>query len=282
VAEKTLDGSPADSDEEPGENASAEDASVEDASVEDEPDDDGESVEGESAEESPHDAKVRGFLDGVALARTPARRRGVAVLTAVVLLLIGLVAGVLIGRPWYPGDSSVDAGFARDMSTHHAQAVSMATTTYGRSTDQSIRQLAVDIALTQQAQIGIMKDWLDTWRLSPTGDDPPMTWMGHEGMTGMAGMSHNDGDGNLMPGMANAEEMAKLEAATGKNVDILFCQLMLRHHLGGIDMAKYAVEHASEHRVVELAQSMVNAQEAETVILREDLRRLGAQPLPYN
>lgn len=233
----------------------------------------------ERAESAAHDqdAKVRGFLDGIALARTPARRRSVAAASAVVLLLVGVVVGVLVGRPWYPDDSSVDAGFARDMSTHHAQAVSMSATTYGRSTDPSIRQLAIDIGLTQQAQIGIMKSWLETWNLSPTGDQPVMSWMEEHG-DGHAGHT----EGNLMPGMASAEEMAKLEAATGKELDILFCQLMLRHHIGGIEMAEYAVEHASEHRVRELAAGMVRAQEAESTVLRDQLSRLGAQPLPYD
>ena len=55
-----------------------------------------------------------------------------------------------------------------------------------------------------------------------------------------------DGDGSvvngLMPGMATPEEMTKLRAATGKDLDVLFLELMRQHHLGGIHMAQEILE----------------------------------------
>ena len=41
-------------------------------------------------------------------------------------LLVGLGGGYLLSRPKTPSDTSVEAGFFRDMSTHHAQAITMA------------------------------------------------------------------------------------------------------------------------------------------------------------
>lgn len=69
---------------------------------------------------------------------------------------MGLLAP--IGRT--PGDASADAGFARDMATHHAQAVEMAMIVHSRTDDPEVATLAMDIALTQQSQIGIMRTWL--------------------------------------------------------------------------------------------------------------------------
>lgn len=62
-----------------------------------------------------------------------------------------------------PGENSPEAGFARDMMMHHAQAVDMATLLRDRTEDPEMRQLALDIMLTQQAQIGQMQGWLAVW-----------------------------------------------------------------------------------------------------------------------
>jgi uncharacterized protein (DUF305 family) len=111
------------------------------------------------------------------------------------LLAAASTALFLSGRP--PGNSSAEAGFARDMSVHHAQAVEMAEIVRDRTEVEQIRILAADMALTQQAQIGRMQGWLDAWGLSATGTDPTMAWMGHptEGR---------------MPGMATPEEINEL------------------------------------------------------------------------
>jgi hypothetical protein len=64
----------------------------------------------------------------------------------------------LSGRP--PGDGSAEAGFARAMMVHHAQAVGMAEIVRDKTENEDVRILATDIALTQQAQIGQMQGWL--------------------------------------------------------------------------------------------------------------------------
>ena len=83
----------------------------------------------------------------------------------------------------------------------------------------------------------------------------------------------------LMPGMASTDEINQLTAARGKAADILFCQLMLRHHLGGIHMVEGILSETKNDRVRELAQSMKDGQQSEVVTLRDLLTSLGAQPL---
>ena len=63
---------------------------------------------------------------------------------------------MLITRP--PGDDSAEAGFARDMIVHHAQAVQMAEIVRDKTQSDDMGLLATDIAPTQQAQIGICRD----------------------------------------------------------------------------------------------------------------------------
>jgi uncharacterized protein (DUF305 family) len=99
----------------------------------------------------------------------------------VLVLLAGCAAGatavLLLTRA--PGDDSAEAGFARDMMVHHAQAVQMAEIVRDKTHSDDMRLLVSDIALTQQAQIGIMQGWLQAWGLSITSPRPAMAWMGH-------------------------------------------------------------------------------------------------------
>ena len=190
-------------------------------------------------------------------------------LTAIALLAIGFGAGLLT-RPGTPGDDSADAGFARDMSTHHAQAVEMGMIAFQKASLPDVRTLGGDIALTQKGQIGVMSTWLKDWGLDVNTTRAPMSWMPN----GQAELVNN-----LMPGMATREEVAKLNSATGKQVDILFCQYMLRHHLGGIHMVDDVLAQHPRPEVAELAQTMKQNQTAEVSVLRTLLTQLGAQPL---
>lgn len=158
-----------------------------------------------------------------------------------------------------PGDASPEATFARDMSDHHAQAVDMALIMLERSRDPQIRVLAEDIALSQQAQIGRMSGWLDVWGLPATGPAPPMAEMGHRGAA--------------MPGMASGDNMASLQRLPTAEAERTFLRLMIRHHQGGIQMARAFLERGRRPEVRRLAKAMVDAQRAEIAAMEALLRR---------
>jgi uncharacterized protein (DUF305 family) len=192
------------------------------------------------------------------------------VVAAILLALIGYTAGLLTPRHDYPGEGSADVGFARDMSAHHAQAVEMGMIAYQNGSSPDIRTLGGDIAMTQQGQIGTMQTWLATWGVATNSDKPPMSWMpGGEKLL----------NGNLMPGMATREEVAKLRAATGKDFDILFLQYMLRHHLGGIHMVDALLLENPSPQVKAFAETIRNNQSVEVTTMENDLTKLGAKPL---
>jgi uncharacterized protein (DUF305 family) len=169
--------------------------------------------------------------------------------------------------------SSVDAGFARDMSTHHTQAVTMAGYERDNTTNPGLKVLAYDIETSQGFQLGEMQGWLDGWGLSRQSSEHPMAWMS-------GSMHMRMGAAGLMPGMATPAQMNKLQTLHGKALDVLFLQLMIHHHQGGVPMAKYAIEHASTGYVRDLAQSIYSAQTAEIVEMEQLLRGLGGTPLP--
>ncbi|MGN9779570.1 DUF305 domain-containing protein [Micromonospora sp. H33] len=199
--------------------------------------------------------------------RVSARRFGtLAVALAVVVgLLLGYAGGLLTPRLTRPGDASVEAGFARDMTTHHAQAVEMGLIAFQRGTDQEVRTIGGDIALAQQGDIGAMQTWLRSWGLDPTGSQPRMAWM-PDG-TEMV----RDG---LMPGMATPEQMTQLREAQGKELDVLFLDLMIKHHIGGIHMVDALLDASDEPDVVQAAQTMKNTQQTELTNLQNALKRI--------
>jgi uncharacterized protein (DUF305 family) len=196
-------------------------------------------------------------------------RRGWLLLIAALLVgtMLGLGIGVLVPQLRTPGDDSVEAGFLRDMSTHHAQAVEMSMVVHEKSTDPQIVYLASDIALTQHGQIGYMQAWLRDWNLSPTGSQPPMAWMPDS-----AGSVVN----GLMPGMATQEQLTALRAATGKDLNIQFLTLMRQHHLGGIHMAQEAVKLSDNKDVTWLAGTMVTSQQNEINLIDDLLKKTQA------
>lgn len=176
-------------------------------------------------------------------------------------LLLGYPAGLLTPRGnSAPGDTSAEAGFARDMSRHHAQAVAMGMIAYQRASNLAVREFGGDIAMTQQAQIGMMDQWLRDWGLDANGTAAPMSWM-PDGDTQL-----QDG---LMPGMATPEEMTALDNARGADVDRLFLQMMIKHHLGGIHMVDGVLKVSKNPDVVYLAQSMKTGQQGEITAMQE-------------
>lgn len=199
------------------------------------------------------------------------------VLVAVIVLAVaagGTALGWHLGRSGRiatPSTTSVDAGFARDMSVHHQQAITMAIYERANSTNPDLRLLAYDIEDVQTFQEGEMQGWLNTWSLTATSSRPQMAWM--------AGHAHLAADG-LMPGMATPSQMDELQKAHGKALDILFLQLMIHHHQGGITMAQYAAQHAKEAYVRAIAQNMYVIQNDEIVQMEQTLRSLGGTPLP--
>jgi uncharacterized protein (DUF305 family) len=184
-------------------------------------------------------------------------------------VLVGLAAGLLVPRFLRPGDDSAEAGFLRDMSTHHAQAVEMAMVAHAATDDADIRTLAADIALTQHAQIGYMQAWLRGWELGPTGSQPVMAWMPDAPGSVVNG---------LMPGMATAEQMARLKAATGRDLNIQFLELMRQHHLGGIHMAEEILRLSHNDDVTWLASTMVSGQRGELALIATLLDKVKATP----
>ncbi|WP_300007947.1 DUF305 domain-containing protein [Pseudonocardia sp.] len=208
----------------------------------------------------------------------------VAIAAVLSLLLLGAAGGLLLGLPGStrPEPGPVDIGFNQDMTVHHLQAVEMAGWERDHTTDPVLAQLATDIERTQNNQIGQMQGWLALW------EAPALPLGGHMGWMADAPGAHDHtgppdpatGAVARMPGMASSAELQAMRAATGPELDVVFLQLMLRHHQGGADMLVYASEHAAVPQVRTLAAQMLRAQASETAYLQQLLHERGGTPLP--
>jgi uncharacterized protein (DUF305 family) len=129
---------------------------------------------------------------------------------------------------------------------------------YDHTQNTDLHQIALDIILSQQNQIGQMQGWLYLWNLPTSGPDLPMAWMD----------APTEG---LMPGMATDEQIAALRAATGTDLDRMFIQLMIPHHQSAIHMAQTILDKTTIPAVQNLAHSMIESQTGEIGILQSIL-----------
>ncbi len=209
-----------------------------------------------------------------------ARRRKLwwpAALAAAVALCLGVPALLMSGSTasgtvaTAPATDSPEAGFARDMATHHQQAIDMSFIVRDRTQDAEVRNLAFDIINTQANQRGMMMGWLDQWGLTQSSPAKPMAWMR------MA--PYEAHDGSLMPGMATNAQLTQLRGLSGKEAEVFYLQMMVEHHKGGVAMAQGYVDLARNPAEKRLAQSMVAGQTSEIQLITGMLAERGAKPL---
>jgi uncharacterized protein (DUF305 family) len=213
-----------------------------------------------------------------------ARSRPPHLLLVVVVLSAITVAGSCARSP---ADDSAEAGFARDMATHHAQAVEMGFIVRDATEDERLRALSADIIVTQSAQRGMFMAWLQQWGLPQAASGARMAWMGSTGTAGtadsMASMSHTGGTHPspgmpLMGGMASDSELDALRHARGRDAEVRFLQLMIRHHEGGVLMARALLAQSTRPEVVTIARSIESGQMGEIKTMVDMLRERGAEP----
>jgi uncharacterized protein (DUF305 family) len=181
--------------------------------------------------------------------KTPGQRRrfrrkaSAALLFAVTSISAGSVlAQVPIVQPGAPGQASrnlsaedarnlvslryveADVRFMQGMIAHHAQAIEMTDLVEGRAQRETIKQLAQRIALSQDDEIAMMREWLEA-----RGEPAELPDGGH-------GMHARHNHTGMMPGMLTEGDLAALAGAEGAEFDSLFLEFMIKHHEGALTM----------------------------------------------
>jgi uncharacterized protein (DUF305 family) len=169
----------------------------------------------------------------------------------------------------FPAENSVEAGFTRDMITHHAQAVQTAMILRDRLPDDApieLDQFLWDIISTQQNQIGQMEAWLNVWGLPQGSAQPPMAWMGHE-VTG------------LMPGMMTDAQIEELRTLPYPQAVNRFMELMIVHHVAAVDMAEAVIDETDNEVVTRLAEAMMRTQQGEIDVMNGWIEKINSGTL---
>jgi uncharacterized protein (DUF305 family) len=235
-------------------------------------------------EPRPAEAPAPGVRDGSAARRSSGRAGGLALLCAFAAAG-GLGWGLYLHRDAAPPSARgaraaaprlVDVGFSQAMSVHHHQAIEMAQIVLRRrGASSNVRALASDIQTTQLQEVGTMVGWLNLWGAPTLPPADQMGWMTTNAVY-YCGLHRK-----TMPGLARQPELNELAAASGRRLDVLFLQLMLRHHEGGVEMALYADRYAHVPAVRGLAGRIILAQTQELSLMANLLRAYHVRPLPF-
>ena len=181
--------------------------------------------------------------------------------------------GPAIVQPGAPGEASriVNAEQARDLSKvqftpadvkfmqgmihHHAQAIDMVKLLETRTASEDMKRFALRIQLSQDDEIKMMRRWLEVRGQEVPGEH-----------------AHHMPGAPMMPGMLNADEMAKLAAAKGPEFDRLFLEGMIKHHAGAITMVQelFKTPGAGQDSEIYAFASDVDADQ------RMEIERMGA------
>lgn len=145
-----------------------------------------------------------------------------------------------------------DLQFIDTMSEHHRSAIEMAEMALKKSENAELKKFAQKIIDDQKKEIAQMKEWRDKW---------------YPGAPSAKNME--------MPGMADSmkmmmsEDMKKMEAASGKDFDLHFLDMMTPHHAGAVEMAQEAQAKAEHPEIKTLAAGVIKAQDAEIKMMNE-------------
>lgn len=153
--------------------------------------------------------------------------------------------------------SDADTMFAQMMIVHHEGAIEMADLAVERAGAQEVRSLAEGISAAQGPEIEQMTAWLEAWG-EPTTPSEDMA--GHGGMD--------------MDGMSQEEAMTELEGLSGAEFDRRFLELMIAHHEGAVTMAEDQLADGQNPQARELAQKIIDDQQAEIAEMEQLLQGL--------
>ena len=136
--------------------------------------------------------------------------------------------------------------FIEGMIPHHQEAIDTAREVLvrGGSTPE-MQELAENIIVAQEAEIAAMKAWYRDWY----------------------GVEYAD-NGEYMP------MMRELENLSGAELDRVFLEDMIGHHMGAIMMARSVQPYIEHDEMAELAQNIVSTQSAEIAQMRLLLREI--------
>jgi len=157
-----------------------------------------------------------------------------SVLLALTILVVA-AAPVSASQP-APEKSTAkfEIDFLQDMIDHHAMAVMMAEMCLDEAVHAELRSLCEDMKAEQSQEIQQMQSWLQSWY-----------------------------DLTYTPEMKHTGQMRQLHEASGAEFEILFMEMMIRHHRAAIREGEKCLDRAHHPELKQLCQNIISSQTAE-------------------
>lgn len=202
---------------------------------------------------------------------------------AVVLALL-LWLGVLVpAKQEAAGYSDADSSYATLSVEHNAQAVQLAALAPGRSDDDEVLELAVEVGESSAARVRELADWLDARDIPVPAAGKEALALADAGLTtelpddgsgpraGSTAHSHEGGN----HGMLTAEQINGIASLKSTDFDIALLAALVEHHYGGLQPADEEIEGGTDPEAVALAQAEADAIRVEVEDVRDLLASVG-------
>ena len=142
--------------------------------------------------------------------------------------------------------NETDVAFAQMMIPDHEMVAEMGKLAEKKASSQELKTVAKELQEDQAQTIDTLKGWLQDWGKPASGN--------------MAGMD--------MPGAMTAEDMDELSSMSGMEFDMMFAQMMIKHHEGYLEMARDEQAKGVSTEAKAMAADMLTKQQAQIEKLR--------------
>ena len=132
--------------------------------------------------------------------------------------------------------ANYEVRFMQEMIDHHALAVMMAEVCLEKAVHEELRAMCEQIIAVQLQEIETMQSWLQEWY----------------------GITYEP---EIKPG--DMQQVEKLESTSGAEFEIMFMEMMIKHHTKAIKRATTCTERAYHPDLVNLCEGIIQAQQAE-------------------
>lgn len=206
---------------------------------------------------------------------------GLAVALALLLWL-----GVLVpAKQEAAGYSEADSGYAAVAIEHNAQAVQLAALAPGRSTDDTVLALAVEVGEASAGRVRGLAAWLEERQipvpapgaealaLADDGFDTEVPGSGDGSGPRGATQAHSHDGGNH--GMLTDDQVDAMAALDRSEFDVALLTALVEHHYGGLRQADEEVVSGEDPEATALARAEVDAIRVEVQEVRDVLAAVG-------
>lgn len=137
-----------------------------------------------------------------------------------------------------------DLQFIDAMVAHHQGAIDMAGPAESLALRPELKAFARKVVADQSAEVALMNGWREQW---------------YKGRPKLPTIMAMPGMNESMKGMGPGH----MRGLSGAAYDLMFVEMMVPHHEGAITMAREALAKAEHAEVKQLAQAIIDVQQAE-------------------